>query len=209
MYTNIIHIKWLLYYWRCSFSGLELHKQWVVSYGPNHASWSLSNTPFCVVSSMKTKGSLQLYYTLYDSSTTEDVSFHVESSKTVTNYNNEPTNQLRKYKAEHSESLDSLEHLKWWKTKEQQLKYLSWLMKQVLCVTASSVPSKLLFSSAKNLVNETRSCLSPKVLTIFFSVWISLPNIVLLYYFFVTCFTKLMWGSEFTPYCKKAIYCNT
>ena len=24
-YTNVLCIKWLLYYWRCSFSDLELH----------------------------------------------------------------------------------------------------------------------------------------------------------------------------------------
>ena len=33
------------------------------------------------------------------------------------------TNKLRKYKAEDPESLDSLEPLKWWKAREQQLNY--------------------------------------------------------------------------------------
>ena len=71
-------------------------------------------------------------------------------------------NELRKYEAEDPESLDSLEPLKWWKAREQQLKYLSRLAKRVLCVTASSVPSERLFSSAGNLVNEKKSCLLPE-----------------------------------------------
>ena len=33
------------------------------------------------------------------------------------------TNELRKYKAEDPESLESLEPLKWWKAREQQLNY--------------------------------------------------------------------------------------
>ena len=46
-YLALIYaIKRLLYYWRCSFSGLELF----VSYRPQHKSWSwsLSDMPFCV-----------------------------------------------------------------------------------------------------------------------------------------------------------------
>ena len=69
-------------------------------------------------------------------------------------------NELRKYEAEDPDPLDSLEPLKWWKAREQQLMYLSRLAKQVLCITASSVPSERLFSSAGNLVHERRSCLS-------------------------------------------------
>ena len=71
-------------------------------------------------------------------------------------------NELRKYEAEDPEPLDSLEPLKWWKAREQQLTHLSRLAKQVLCITASSVPSERLFSSAGNLVHE-RSCLFSEI----------------------------------------------
>ena len=71
-------------------------------------------------------------------------------------------NELRKYEAEGSELLERQELPKWWKAREHQLKYLSYVVKQVFYVTASSVPSERLFSSAGNLVNEKRSCLSPE-----------------------------------------------
>ena len=71
-------------------------------------------------------------------------------------------NEVRKYKAEDALSLDNQEPLKWWQAREHQLKYLSCLVKQVFCITASSVPSERLFSSAGNLVNEKRSYLSPE-----------------------------------------------
>ena len=54
-----------------------------------------------------------------------------------------------------------------WKAREQQLTYLSRLAKQVLCITASSVPSERLFSSAGNLVHEKRFCLSPETVASF------------------------------------------
>ena len=71
-------------------------------------------------------------------------------------------NEIRKYEAEDPLSLENQEPLKWWKAREHQLKYLSCVVKQVFCITASSVPSERLFSSAGNLVNEKRSCLSPE-----------------------------------------------
>ena len=71
-------------------------------------------------------------------------------------------NEIRKYEAEDLLSLENQEPLKWWKAREHQLKYLSCVVKQVFCITASSVPSERLFSSAGNLVNEKRSCLSPE-----------------------------------------------
>ena len=56
MYMNFLHFKLLLYYWRSSFSGLEL----CAGYGPKHASWLLFDTPFCVYSTssvtQKTQG---------------------------------------------------------------------------------------------------------------------------------------------------------
>ena len=58
-------------------------------------------------------------------------------------------------------SLDE-EPLKWWKTRESRLKYLSQLVRKTFCITASSVPSERLFSAAGNLISEKRSSLSPE-----------------------------------------------
>ena len=79
-------------------------------------------------------------------------------------------NELRKYmfEAEDPEPLESQEPWKQWKVREQQLKYLSHVVKWVFCITASSVPSERLFSSAGNLANEKRSCLSPENVESFF-----------------------------------------
>ena len=52
------------------------------------------------------------------------------------------SNEIRRYDAEDPESLDVTKPLKWWKSREQQLQYLCQLVKQTLCITASSVPSK-------------------------------------------------------------------
>ena len=71
------------------------------------------------------------------------------------------------YDAEDHEMLDMKEQLKQWNLREQQYMYMyiyiyiSRLVKRTLCITASSVPSERLFSSAGNLVNQKRSCLSP------------------------------------------------
>ena len=63
--------------------------------------------------------------------------------------------------AEKPLSLDE-EPLKWWKTKDSRLKYLSQLVRKTFCITASSVPSERLFSAAGNLISEKRSSLSPE-----------------------------------------------
>ena len=57
--------------------------------------------------------------------------------------------EIARYDSEEPESLaiDKAEPLKWWKAREQQLKYMSLLVKKTLCITASSVPSERLFSS--------------------------------------------------------------
>ncbi len=72
------------------------------------------------------------------------------------------SNEIKRYDAEEHMSLDQKEPLKWWKMREHRLKYMSQLVKKTLCITASSVPSERLFSSAGNLVNQKRSSLSPE-----------------------------------------------
>ena len=41
-------------------------------------------------------------------------------------------------------------------------RYLAKLIKRILTITATSVPSEQLFSSAGDLISEKRSCLKPK-----------------------------------------------
>ena len=69
--------------------------------------------------------------------------------------------EIRKYEAEEPLSLDE-EPLKWWKTRESHLKYLSQLVRKTFCITASSVPSERPFSAAGNFISEKRSSLSPE-----------------------------------------------
>ena len=73
-----------------------------------------------------------------------------------------PSNEIKRYDAKKPESLDQKEPLKWWKMREHRFKYMLQHVKKTLCITASSVPSERLFSSAGNLVKEKRSCLSPE-----------------------------------------------
>ena len=72
-------------------------------------------------------------------------------------------NEIRRYDAENPESLDVAESLKWWKSERAAITILipaSETNVNTLYITASSVPSERLFSSAGNLINEKRSCLS-------------------------------------------------
>ena len=51
--------------------------------------------------------------------------------------------------------------LQWWKLNEHRYPKLSFLAKTVLCIQATSVPCKRLFSSAGYILNKTRSSLEP------------------------------------------------
>lgn len=69
--------------------------------------------------------------------------------------------EIQRYESEPGENLDSTRPLEWWSLRAGQYKYLSKLVKKVMCVTATSVPSERIFSSAGNILCEKRSCLSP------------------------------------------------
>ena len=68
--------------------------------------------------------------------------------------------ELQRYELEEPLGLENKQPLLWWKERELLYKYLSLLSKKFLCITATSVPSERLFSSAGNLVAEKRSRLT-------------------------------------------------
>ena len=65
--------------------------------------------------------------------------------------------ELQRYELEEPLGLENKQPLLWWKECELLYKYLSLLSKKFLCITATSVPSERLFSSAGNLIAEKRS----------------------------------------------------
>lgn len=67
--------------------------------------------------------------------------------------------ELANYKAEHNIPLES-DPLEWWREQQSNYPLLSSLAKYYLCVPASSVASKRVFSTAGDLVTAQRSCLS-------------------------------------------------
>ena len=70
--------------------------------------------------------------------------------------------ELRRYESEPGETLDCQQPLQWWKVRSVNYKYLSKLVKKILCNAATSVPSERIFSTAGNVVSQKRSCLSPQ-----------------------------------------------
>ena len=67
--------------------------------------------------------------------------------------------ELRRYEAEGGVGLECNNPLEWWKARSSTYLYLSKLARKILCITATSVPSERLFSTAGNMVSEKRSCL--------------------------------------------------
>ena len=70
--------------------------------------------------------------------------------------------ELHTYESEVSISLQERNPLTSWKAWAPTSKYLTKLVKRPLSITATSVPSERLFSSAGNLISEKRSCLNPE-----------------------------------------------
>jgi len=70
--------------------------------------------------------------------------------------------ELQRYELEEPLSLKSKNPLLWWKERKINYNFLSARAKWFLCVTATSVPSERLFSSAGNLLSERRSRLTPE-----------------------------------------------
>ena len=68
--------------------------------------------------------------------------------------------EIDRYIAESPEKLDSKNPLTWWKSHASGYKYLSLLAQKVLGITATSVASERIFSTAGNIINEKRSRLT-------------------------------------------------
>jgi len=68
--------------------------------------------------------------------------------------------ELQKYELEEPLCLKNKQPLLWWKERESLYRYLTLLAKKFLSITATSVPSEQLFSTADNLVSEKRSRLT-------------------------------------------------
>ena len=70
--------------------------------------------------------------------------------------------EVDRYIAESPEKLDCKNPLTWWKSRDSCYKYLPLLAQKVLSVTATSVASERIFSTAGNIINEKRSRLTPE-----------------------------------------------
>ena len=66
-------------------------------------------------------------------------------------------------------SLNQVEEnpLNWWKVENQRYPTLAKLAQKYLCVCATSVPSKRIFSIAGQIVSDRRSALKPDKVSIF------------------------------------------
>lgn len=51
--------------------------------------------------------------------------------------------------------------LEWWKTNAERLPTLSRVVRQLLCIPATSVPSERIFSTSGNVVTKKRASLRP------------------------------------------------
>ena len=82
VYTNVLHIKQLLYDWVCSFCGVQMHgrSNWQAMVLNTYCSLS----PICHLVFFKHNSKptvqLQFYYTENNSSIIKDTSFHIEST---------------------------------------------------------------------------------------------------------------------------------
>ena len=61
-----------------------------------------------------------------------------------------------------SEAVPFVNVLEWWEVHESQLPMMATLVKNILCVPATSTPSERMFSKAGNLITKKRASLKPK-----------------------------------------------
>lgn len=70
------------------------------------------------------------------------------------------SSEVENYLTEHSISKDS-DVLVWWRNNASRYPILSKLANKYLCISATSVPSERVFSTAGNVISSKRNCLSP------------------------------------------------
>ena len=68
--------------------------------------------------------------------------------------------EMSLYKAEHVADLDS-NPLQWWNDRKQTYPLIIKLVRKMLSIVATSMPSERLFSCSGNVISERRSCLLP------------------------------------------------
>ena len=99
-------------------------------------------------------------------------------------------NELWRYKAEDNLTLDSCEPLLL--VIELKLTFRIWLEKH--CITATNIPSERLFSSARNLVSNKRSCLLPENVANLMKICSSLVSCVTFHILCTNClYNPSMW----------------
>ena len=70
--------------------------------------------------------------------------------------------EVDRYITESPEKLDCKNPLTWWKSHDSCYKYLPLLAQKIFCVTATSVASERIFSTASNIIHEKRCRVIPK-----------------------------------------------
>ena len=67
--------------------------------------------------------------------------------------------ELKQYIDEESPAVDDISALKWWKEHHSRFPTIAKLAMKLLCIPATSTPSKRLFSMAGYVINSKRACL--------------------------------------------------
>ena len=104
-------------------------------------------------------------------------------------YNYLCANKVRKHEAEDPESLDSLEPLKWWKAREQQVKYLALLLKMsalchcIKCTKWMVIQFSWKSGEREEILSFSRKCQSSSFCMKTWDIELFLPKIVL----FINC----------------------
>ena len=131
----------------------------------------VSNEDSMVVPSPKKKKLDTLLADIFDTSGLENDNVDIEEIAIA---------EIKRYEAEEVKraQLSDVEPLQWWKQRVATYSYLSKLATKILSVTATSVPSERLFSSAGNLVSNKRSCLLPANVDRLLFLYENLPRVL-------------------------------
>ena len=128
-----------------------------------------SNEDSMVVPSPKKKKLDTLLADIFDTSGLENDNVDIEEIAEIKRYEAEEVKRAQ---------LSDVEPLQWWKQRVATYSYLSKLVTKILSVTATSVPSERLFSSAGNLFSNKQSCLLPANVDRLLFLYENLPRVL-------------------------------